>query len=272
MEGPVSLLVSGSSNMLGAARRLTWVEDLRALGDPRKSLAEWLRMASESAVLGLWGRRAMTRRLHLLSASLVDIDDSLDVVRQRKSQIEREMIIRACRRLAVANEAFARAVARGVGARTAAIEAEHAAYSAGAQDFRILASVRDGGPPLPFYGTADPVVRPVLVCMAVRYAGYWAEGLTTIASAGGAGVRAEAALATILENARVGVTFRDLAPATCASIGLSLDEPSDSLEDGGVYTLRAGAAGADADNAVVSAMIAVNKDGGVETLWRGASK
>ncbi len=42
-EGPLCLLVSGGANMLGAAKRLTWVEDLSALGDPRKSLEAWLR-------------------------------------------------------------------------------------------------------------------------------------------------------------------------------------------------------------------------------------
>jgi Xaa-Pro aminopeptidase len=57
------------------------------------------------------------------------------------------------------------------------------------------------------------------------------------------------------------------------SIGLSFEESpvlgrdeNAKLEEGCVYTLRCGAMGEGSDNAIASAMVAVNKTG-VEVLW-----
>ena len=144
---------------------------------------------------------------------------------------------------------------------------------------------------MPFDGPRDIHVSPLLACIAVRFAGYWAEGLVTVASAPGEALsRAEAALTAMLRKVQAGVTSSDLIRAAAQhlppyrfhplvqsaignGIGLSFEEsPSlgrdqeSRLEQGGVYTLRSGALGEGAKNAVVSAMIAVGGTG-FEVLW-----
>jgi hypothetical protein len=112
----------------------------------------------------------------------------------------------------------------------------------------------------------------------------------------GALKRAQGGLATMLQRARTGVTFAELASAARShllpyrahplvarsignSIGLSLEEPCDSvleenatIQEGGVYTLRCGAMGDGCDSAIVSSMIRVGEQR-IEALWptRGGS-
>jgi Xaa-Pro aminopeptidase len=299
--GPIRILASGGPGMMRSAKLLTWVEDVRPLSNLRNTLREWLGEIDRDGriVLGLWGGNIMAQRPYLAVAAaiqpfgkVIDLDDQLDALRRHKSPRELELIREACRILAIACEAFERATMDGSGARSAALAAERAAFSNGAQDVRILASARDGGPPLPFVGPNDIRVAPLLACIAVRFAGYWAQGLVTVAAPpGGARVCAEAGITAMSRKVRPGATSGDLLRAAAQhlppykihpsiqsaignGIGLSFEESPDlgrdeksSLEDGGVYTLRCGAMGEGSDNAVVSAMVAVSGTG-IEVLWR----
>jgi Xaa-Pro aminopeptidase len=303
-KGPVRLLASGGPGMMRSAKLLTWVEDVRPLSNLRIALSEWLSETVHDgrAVLGLWGGRKIAHRPYTaVSAAiqpygtLVDVDDELDALRRRKSPRELELLREACRILAVACTAFERAAAEGSGARSAALAAERDAFAAGAQDVRILASARNGGPPLPFDGPGDFRVAPLLACLAVRFAGYWAEALITVTAApGGALARADAALRAMLEGVRPGARSGDLSRAAAQllppykshplvektignGIGLSFEESPNlgfggesRLEEGGVYTLRSGAIGERDDNAIASAMVAVNGTG-IEVLWSAAN-
>jgi Xaa-Pro aminopeptidase len=299
-DGPLRILASGGPGMIGSAKLLTWVEDVRPLSNLRIALSEWLREMNRGgpAVLGLWGGYIMAQRPYLAVAAaiqpfskVIDLDDQLDALRRHKSPCELGLLREACRILAAACEIFERATTDGSGARSAALAAERAAYSNGAQDVRILASARNGGPPLPFDGPADVRVAPLLACLGVRYAGYWAEGLVTVAaSPSGANAHAKSALKAMLREVRVGATSGDLLRAATQhlstyrfhplvqsaignGIGLSFEEsPSlgrdetSRLVDGGVYTLRCGAMGEGSDNAIVSAMVAVSATG-IDVLW-----
>jgi Xaa-Pro aminopeptidase len=225
---------------------------------------------------------------------MIAMDDRLDALRAHKSPRELELLREACRILSLARSAFERATAEGSGPRTAALTAERAAYANGAQDVRILASWRNGGPPLPFDGPDDIRVAPLLALIGARFAGYWAEGLVTLAAPqGGSLARAEAALSAMLREVRSGVRSIDLIRAAEQhlrsnkfhpllrsaignGIGLSFEEPPNlggneesTLEVGGVYTLRSGAMGEGSDTAVVSAMVAINGTG-IEVLWSAA--
>jgi Xaa-Pro aminopeptidase len=254
-------------------------------------------------VLGLWGSKIMAQRPYqAVSAAIqpvgrmIELDGALDALRTRKSARELELLREACRVLGIARRAFERALKGGAGARSAALAAERAAYASGAQDVRILAGAHNGGPPLALGAPADIRVAPLLACLAVRFAGYWAEVLATFgATPGGALAHAEAALAAMLREARPGATSGDLARpaerhlapyllhpwlerALGNGMGLSLEEApmlgSDQhskLEEGGVYTLRCGALGEGSDNAVVSAMVSVNQTGN-DVLWLGAQQ
>jgi Xaa-Pro aminopeptidase len=225
---------------------------------------------------------------------IIEMDDPLDALRRHKSVREVHLLRQSCRILAATCDTFARAVADGAGARSAALAAERAAFAHEAQDVRFLASARNGGPPLPFDGPGDIRVAPLLACLAVRFAGYWSEGLITVgAGPNGALARAEAALMAMLQEAEPGVTSNNLVRAAAEhlppykfdpllesaignGIGLSLEESPilsrdehTRLEEGGVYTLRCGALGEGSDNAVASAMFAVHAKG-IDVLWTAA--
>lgn len=300
-EGAIRLLVSGGPGMIGSAKRLTWVEDVRPIGNLGDSLSEWLNQAvrAKAARIGLWGGAKLAQRPYLaLGAAIqpfggvVEMEEPLDTLRRRKSARELQLLRESCRILSPACEAFERTVSEGAGARSAALAAERTAFARGAQDVRILASARDGGPPLPLLGAVDIRCAPLLVCVAVRFAGYWAEGLLTVAAQPGRALaHAEVRLASMLHRARPGTTAGELrleaaqnaAPykihpfahaAIGNGIGLSLEEASSlnndeksRLEAGGVYAIRAGALGEGSDAALVSAMIAVTENGS-EVLWR----
>ena len=299
-DGPIRILVSGGQGMISSAKLLTWVEDVRPLANLQTTLNVWLGEMHDDgrAVLGLWGGNIMAQRPYVAVVAAIQpfgkmivMDDQLDALRRRKSAREMELLRESCRILAVTYGAFERATVEGSGARSAGLAAERAAFSNGAQDVRILASARDGGPPLPFDGPADIRVAPLLACLAVRFAGYWAEGLVTVAAPpSGARARAEAALTAMLREVRPGATSGDLINAVAQilppykfhplvqsaignGIGLSFEESpilgrdeKSTFEEGGVYTLRCGAMGEGSDNAVVSAMVAVNGSE-IDVLW-----
>ena len=300
--GPIRILASGGAGMMSSAKLLTWVEDVRPLSNLRNTLSEWLGEMDRDGgtVLGLWGGNMMAQRPYVAVAAaiqpfgkMIEMEDQLDALRRHKSPRELELLREACLILAAACEAFERAAADGLGVRSAALAAERAAFGNGAQDVRILASARDGGPPLPFDGPGDIRVAPLLACLAVRFAGYWAEGLVTVSAAqGGALARAGLALTTMLREVRTGATSSDLwrvaaqhlppykihplaQSAIGNGIGLSFEESPIlgrdeklSLKEADVYTLRIGAMGEGSDNAVVSAMVAVSGTG-IKVLWSG---
>ena len=301
---PIRIIVPGSSQMLESAKRLTWVEDLKPLRDVGKDIATWIGEiapgANSPAALGLWGGATMPGGMYARisgalkdAASLEDNDIAMDSLRRKKSARERDLMRRAARALTAAVEAFSKARREGKATRAAAIAAERAAYAAGAQDARVMASFGAGGPPLPLDGIDERKPDPCLVYVAVRLAGYWADGFVTLAAArNGAMAKTTDALAAVIAAAKPGVSGNDLAgiaavklgdgyrrhpalPAGIgASIGLSLVEPPDfnedreaRLEEGGVYSLKVGASGQGTDNALGSALVAI-ENGKTEVLWR----
>jgi Xaa-Pro aminopeptidase len=295
MEGAIRMIVSGTELMLPQAKLLTWVEDVRPFANVPKAVVEWL-AEQHAATLATWGDAALAHGLHRAIsaavrplASMVALDDALDHVRRRKSPRELDLMRRAGKILAASAATLVASAKSGAGARTAALAAERAAVTAGAQDARALVSLHPGGTPLPLDGAEDRVLDPLLAAIAVQHAGYWAAGHVTVAKAPGAAfARAEDALAAVLREARPGASgeallraatkgLGPLAPhammrgAIGHGIGLSLDEGpilsgAASLASGGTYALLVGAQGAGADAAVQSAMVAVT-DAGVEILW-----
>lgn len=297
---PVRLLVSGSPTMLSAAKRLTWVEDVRPIGDLKRSITAWLDEIGrpDNRSIGLWGHSAMTLRPYsALSAAIeprgtiVELDATLESLRLRKSPIEQDLSRRSSAILRQAICELARAFAPGNGTRSTALAAERAAFRQGAQDARVLVSARDGGTPVIPSHNNDSEVHPLLAYAAVRFAGYWAEGFVTLSrSRSGALVRAQSGLAAMLESAQAGVLFSDLVSiaaeqvrpyglhplvlqSVANSIGLSIEEPcgvrppkGEALQPDGIYTLRCGATGPGLDNAIVSAMIRV-QECSAEVLW-----
>lgn len=270
------------------------------MGNLQESVKAWIAdmIPVSRPDIGLWLGTKIAERPYLAVeagvqrvGATIPMDDRLNAVRVQKSHCELALIREACRVLSSACGAFGQAAAGGAGGRSASLAAERAAFAAGAQDARILASARDGGPPLASCDARDIRCAPLLACIAVRFAGYWAEGLLTVAGLrDGAPIRAKNALGRILRGARPGMSGEDLRqlaelelapykthPIVESSIGngigLSLEEApwfspgkKARLEPGGVYSIRCGAAGEGVDNALVSSMIAVGANA-IQVLW-----
>jgi Xaa-Pro aminopeptidase len=219
------------------------------------------------------------------------LDPTLDPLRRRKSAVELGLVRRAAEILAYTVREFRTSTANGDGVRTATLASERMAYAQGAQDVRMLASMRNSGMPQPLEATRDPRADPLLACIAVRHAGYWAEGLITIASKPNLALAAvEAALAKVLGEIRPGIAAAALveiakgalplykshpfvSPSFGNGIGLSREEAPilmanelASLQDSDVLTLRIGATGG-SDGAIASAMVIVNADK-VDVIWK----
>jgi hypothetical protein len=155
----------------------------------------------------------------------------------------------------------------------------------------MLVGRSDGGMPQPLEARHDPRADPLLAALAVRFAGYWAEGLATVTAKRSPALDAAApALNAVLSEVRAGVTAAPLQSAASAAlqpfnphpmtatslgngIGLSRTEApfltsgDAALQDGDVLTLRVGAAAGADDNAIVSAMAFVRGEG-ADVVWR----
>lgn len=293
-DGRVRVHASGSPQMMVNAKRLTWVEDVRPLRDPVKNISEWADEVAGQGALGFWTTESIPADLlpriqaGLGDRKLVDVSGSLNALLREKSPVALKLMREACGMLDKAVAAM-KGRFHGESGREAAIAAEKAAAAAGAQDVRVLISLSKGGTPTAIDYPDGGKLDPLLAYVAVRHAGYWAEGYTTLTSMTYDSVtRAQAALKAMLAMAKAGTTNAELRDAAqtalgglaihpavrkpAIGIGLMLEEPEAEaggvakLEAGRVYSLRAGAHVSAADNALFSAMI-VAKAGGVDVLW-----
>jgi Xaa-Pro aminopeptidase len=291
-DGAPTLLVGGGINMVAAARPLTWVQDLKPLREAGKAAAEWVRgLPRGSRVLLIGGDAmpfAMRRGIDAALSGVCATEDGADALRAqmlRKDEHEMAAIRGACTILAKAVAAFRRAHVSGAGITDTLLAAERVAQQSGAQDVRSLFSP-DGGRTLrPFDLPVAVHADPLQAYIAVRDAGYWAEGF--VRAAGGAdpvGSRAMKSLKAMIEAAQPGPPCRLLAQAAAQEdphplaaglfgngIGLSLEEApilsttsATTLAAGAVYSLRAGVL--DGDGAIGSAMVRVT-EASHEVLW-----
>ncbi|HKT20774.1 MAG TPA: aminopeptidase P family N-terminal domain-containing protein, partial [Stellaceae bacterium] len=177
-EGKLRILAPGTPKMMDIAKRLTWVEDVRPLGNAPKNVAAFV----GEGTLATWAFGALPQALYsgiaaaIAPRALLPLDHALDAVRRRKSPRELELMRGAARLLATATEAFAASLRAGKGVRSAALLAERAAIAAGAQDARAMASLSPGGVPLPLDAASDErVLDPANAGIAVQNHGYWAS-------------------------------------------------------------------------------------------------
>ncbi|HEY3918028.1 MAG TPA: M24 family metallopeptidase [Stellaceae bacterium] len=293
-DGKVRVHAAGSPQMMINAKRLTWVEDVRPQRDVPKHVADWAAEAAAQGPLGFWATEAMPADLlprlqaGLGDRKLVDVSATLNALLREKSPVALKLSHEACGMLAKAMAALKVRSTKATG-REAAVAAEQAAADAGAQDVRMLISLSKGGTPTAIDYPEGPKLDPLLAYIAVRHAGYWAEGFVTLSAAENPMLtRTRAALKAMLAAAKAGTTVAELRDAAqsalgglaihpaahkaAVGVGLQLEEVESEpggvarLEAGRVYSLRAGAHLSLSDNALLSAMI-VPKAGGVDVLW-----
>lgn len=291
-NGAPILFFGGGPNMIGAARPLTWVTDLRPMRNMGKAAADWVRTLSPKPRVLLIDGDVMPfglrGEIEAALSGLCVLEDGSALLRsqmQRKSAAELSAIRGACARLDFAVSALRQAHAAGASCTEAILAAEHVAQHEGVQDVRSLFST-DGGRTLrPFDIQRQERPDPLQVYLAVRYEGYWADGFVRAAhKQDRLGEKANALLGRMIAAAKPGVSAPELAhigagaaphPITASmfgnGIGLSLEETPlltgtsvATLVAGGVYTLRAGVL--DGDGAIASAMLLMT-DGGNEVLW-----
>jgi hypothetical protein len=278
-SGEPMLMVGGGPNMIGAAKPLTFVEKLQPLRNAGAAAASWVQEIGARRIL-LVGADAMPPQLRqaiadtLLPVALEDAGRQVRALLRRKSQCERALMRDACAILDGAVAALGNAARAGVGASDAVLAAEHAAYRRQAQDVRTLFSLDQGRTLRPFELPVAQHVDPFQVYLAVRFAGYWAEGFCMLSARPPAALDvARAALRSALPLVKAGARRGDIADAlaerggashpvasvSALSLGLSLDDPDDqdeTLLEGEVLSLRAGVLG-DGAAAIASAIVAV---------------
>lgn len=293
-DGKLRIHAAGSPQMMVNAKRLTWTEDVRPQRDVPKHIAEWAEEAAGQGALGFWTSEAMPADLQprieagLSGRKLVDVSATLNALLREKSPVALKLSREASGILGEAVEAMKDRF-HGESGREAAVAAERVAADAGAQDVRILISLSKGGTPTAIDYPDGGKLDPLLAYVAVRRAGYWAEGFVTLTSMHHDTLtRTQAALKAMLAMAKAGTSVAALQEAAQAElgglaihpaarrlavgVGLMLEESEAEpdgvakLEAGRVYSLRAGATESPSDNALLSAMV-VAKEGGVDVLW-----
>lgn len=279
--GNARLLVGGGINMMPAAKPLTWIADLLPLRSATKAAAEWAAGLPAGSDVLLIGGDGLPFTMHreiagaLGETALHDGTPSVQAQMRVKTARERAAIQDAATMLGNA----VAVLQKGDSVTAALLAAEHAAWQSGAQDVRTLFSL-DGGRTLrPFEKLLDAVPDPLQVYLAVRHAGYWAEGFVMPGAQPHAALTAaRSALRDAIARVKAGVTPRMLgefmadphpaAMPAVVGIGLSLqqdiaaDEP---LTADDVLSLRAGMVD-DNGAAILSAMVAVT-DTGCDVLW-----
>jgi len=291
--GPPRLLVGGGVNMLAAAKPLTWIEELLPLREAGAALARWRTdLGSEGLALINGDAMPFGLRQNLAKAlgSPSDVTETVAAEMRRKSARELVLMREACATLDAAVVAMRAAQRAARGMTDVVLAGERVAQRRGAQDIRSLFG--PGGTLGPFLVPVAAPADPLQVYVAVRHAGYWAEGFAVLAtSAQPTAAQARAVLDEAIGLARPGTPHRALARRVAAtigagrrhpvtretfggSIGLALPQPGCLTETsdgrfaaGETYTVRVGMTDS-GGSAIVSAMVAITDDGR-DVLWAG---
>jgi hypothetical protein len=299
------LLVGGGANMLGAARPLTFIEDLAPLRDAPGAVGQWLAGIAKRGLqrrpgMLLVGADVMTAGLRRGVSAALDgctvREATADIWRamRRKSAAERAAVREAYVMLDAAMEAIGDAQRAGAGVTAAMLAGERAANAQGAQDVRTLFGL-DGGRTLrPFEVLVTRAADPLQVYVAVRHRNYWAEGFAAFSArprpaATKAAEVLRRAVAGAVRGARIADVVESMAAemrpfhrhpvtagAVCHGIGLALDEPAnpgpgETFEAGAIYSLRAGVSDGAGEHAILSATIELGDEGG-DVLWRAEQR
>ena len=287
-SGEHRLFVGGGVNMIGAARPLTWIEQVR----PMKDLADALAAGAAAHRTLMIGADYMTGGFRRTVTEALDPHEPGDATAhvwsqmRRKSRYELNAIDVAVKATGAARKAMREALMSAAGV-TEAIEAgERAAIAAGAQDVRTLFSL-DGGRTLrPFFAPFKQAVDPLLTYLAIRRFNYWAECFplfTRRPESTRLYEKASDAMLSATSAIKPGVAAHDIrqliasaiapcrghpitARAFAQRMGLGLDEPpytdiGSTFEEGEVYSLPIGIADGSRGCMICSRMFTVAADG-----------
>ena len=267
--GQHRLLVGGGVNMIGAARPLTWIENVLPLKDVAAAIggggAARCSLVVGTAYMSVAFRRTVMEALGE-GTCVQDATAQVWSRMRRKSRYELDAIDAAVKATGVARNAMREALMSGGSVTDVILAGERAASAAGAQDVRTLFSL-DGGRTLrPFVVPVKQQVDPLMAYLAIRRFNYWAECFplfTTRPESAQLHEKAWQAMGSALSAIKAGVATHEIGQLIAAAMqpyqahpmiahafaqrtGLALDEPScadigASFEEGEVYSLRIGA-------------------------------
>jgi Xaa-Pro dipeptidase len=282
--------------MLPAARPLTFIDDVGLLRGAAGA-AEWASAFREGSCI-LIGGDAMPYDLRCAfeaalgpEARVTHGDDGLRARMRNKSPRELAALRMACGTLDIAVTSLRKAFQSRGGVTGAVLAAEHTALRSGAQDVRSLFTSDRNAIVRPFDRLIPQHFDPLLVYLAVRHDGYWAEAFISLSEdANPMQGRAQSAVDAMVAAARPGLSSADLwriveknrgdydhhplfQLSFGSSIGLALDEQllltrgdGAMLAPGEVYSLRAGFRDGNGSVAIASAMFIVT-DRGHLRIW-----
>jgi hypothetical protein len=283
--GPHRMFVGDAANMLGAARPLTWIDDVASMKDAATAIAAGgtqhsLMVGTDYMSMAL--RRTITEAVGDASDATAQVWSQV----RRKSRYELDAIDSAVKATGVARKAMREALMSGAGVTDVILAGERAASAAGAQDVRTLFSL-DGGRTLrPFDVPIQQQVDPLLAYLAIRRFNYWAECFPLFTKRPESTRLYEKAWGAMLSARpaiRAGVATHEIRTLIATAIepcqahpvighafmrrmGLALDEPSNAdvgaaFEEGEVYSLRVGAVEEAHGSMICSRMFVVQADG-----------
>jgi Xaa-Pro aminopeptidase len=287
--GEHRMFVGDAANMLGAARPLTFIENVASMKDAAAAIAAGkagprsLLVGADYMPLGL--RRTITEALGG-EAAAIDATTQVWSQMRRKSRYELNAIDAAVKTTGAARKAMRGALMSGAGVTEVVLAGERAAGAAGAQDVRTLFSL-DGGRTLqPYVAQTKQVTDPLLAYLAVRRFNYWAECFplfTKLPHSTRLYEKAWEAMLSASSAIKPGIATREIGQLIAAAIepfqahpvslrafaqpmGLALEEPpytdiGETFEAGEVYSLRVGVMDGPRGGLICSSMILVEAGG-----------
>lgn len=180
--GPLRLLFAGGPGMKASAQRLTWVEDVVALKGIEADAKRWLAEtgAQPGATIGLAEGASMLRGDwravgRAAGGLVVEMDAAVCALRAHVSAEEARAGAAAAAAARTCRARLIELAVPGADLRLAAIEAERAAYAAGAQDVRWRIARRPDGAPTTLPDAHLLMKVPCPVVLTVRHSGVWSE-------------------------------------------------------------------------------------------------
>jgi Xaa-Pro aminopeptidase len=284
--GAHRIFVGGGVNMIGAARPLTWIEQVL----PMMDLADAIAAGGQRSLIV--GADYMTVGFRRTVTEAIGAGEAADATAHVWSQMRRKSghELAAIRHAHVAMTAgwmeMLEAFESGAGVTAIVAAGEQAANAAGAQDVRTLFSLDQGRTLRPVSTVVDQVLDPLLVYLAVRRFNYWTEDFLLFTDRRDPDpVRQQGvdALDAAIKLIKAGTPARDIealiagaihpyrshpltARAFARRMGLGLEEPpytdvGSTFEEDEVYSVRVGITDGRKRHHVISEMIRVREDG-----------
>ncbi|MBF9235283.1 aminopeptidase P family N-terminal domain-containing protein [Microvirga alba] len=219
-DDPVIFTVSGSRESFFLTE-LTWINDVSyqgaLIGAAVRSALHARKVTSGR--IGTVGLQVLASRPYqdlVQALAGYDLQDFTAALHKLRGQIRPREVAASRIALGMAEKAALaaeRAFATGASNAAAVVEAERVARLEGAWDFRALANL-DSDDLRPYERSSDNRRGPLLLWVATRYQGYWADRV--VATAGGPNSEAATAIAAMTAAAHVGVSAQSVADAGLA--------------------------------------------------------